>query len=155
MSHLPRSLNHDSVFLNVPSQQCDQMLEVQSSQNTSKSCPNCSLLCFTSIDLLQNSPSHRSCWATFVSKFDANNFQKSPNLVTLETSADSLAANFITICNYCVTYCVLLWQFVKIWQGDNSQTISNLDWLYPLNSEGKKFYSWVPGLRLAIATATI
>ena len=83
MSHLPRSLNHDSVFLNVPSRQCDQMLEVQSSQNTSKSCPNCSLLCFTSIDLLQNSPSHRSCWATFVSKFDANNFQKSPNMVTL------------------------------------------------------------------------
>ena len=59
--------------------QCDQMLEVKSSPNASKSCPNYSHDSFTKIDLLQNSPkSHHSFWATFVSKFCTKNFQKSP-----------------------------------------------------------------------------
>ena len=41
---------------------------------------------YTYINLFfQNSPkSHQSVLATFTSKFDAKNFQKSPNLVTLE-----------------------------------------------------------------------
>ena len=47
--------------------------------NVSKSCPNRS-----QIDTFQNRrKSHECFWATFVSKFVAKHFKKSPNLVTL------------------------------------------------------------------------
>jgi len=60
------------------------MLELQSSPNASKSCPNCSHSSFTSIDLLQNSTkSHHSFWLLLLANFATKNFQKPPNLVTL------------------------------------------------------------------------
>ena len=64
--------------------QCDHLLELKSSPNAFKICPNCSQSSFHKFIFLQNSPKSRhSFWATIVSKFISKTFKKSPNLVTL------------------------------------------------------------------------
>ena len=74
----------DSRPSSVSPQQCDQILEHKRSPNVSKSCPTSSHNCFSFINLFSKwTKKSTIIFGTFISKFVANNFQKSPNLVTL------------------------------------------------------------------------
>ena len=74
------------------------MLELKAAQFLPKVAQNVSTAVLLKIDVLQNSPKgHTSILATLVRKFVTENFQKSPNLVTLTEghlfSAQSSFAN--------------------------------------------------------------
>ena len=59
--------------------QCDHLLELKSSPNAFKICPNCSQSSFHKFIFLQNSPKSRhSFWATIVSKFISKTFKNHP-----------------------------------------------------------------------------
>ena len=80
--------------------QCDQTLERKSCPTVSKSCLNNIHSSFTQIDLFENGPKVTNLfWATFVSKFVAKNFEKSPNLVALFVKKDWVRCENISIRN--------------------------------------------------------
>ena len=73
------------VSLDVWQKQCDYTLELKGSQNVSKSCPDSRNSSSYLHDPFLNSPkNHQFFWATFVSNFVRVNFQKLPDLVTLD-----------------------------------------------------------------------
>ena len=71
-------------ILRLGREQHDQMLELKSYPNVSKSClNNIHSSFYTNWTISKYPKSHQTFWDTFVSKFVDKNIQKSPNLVTL------------------------------------------------------------------------
>ena len=83
----------------------------------------------TAVLHFQNSPkSHQYVWATFVSEFDAKNFKKSPNLVTLirpnnasqyEKGFSGIGSQFWCSSNHSFS-------FTAVYQGRKGQTYDHL-----------------------------
>ena len=79
-----RQIYKQQFILRLGREQRDQMLELKSYPNVSKSClNNIHSSFYTNWTISKYPKSHQTFWDTFVSKFVDKNIQKSPNLVTL------------------------------------------------------------------------